>query len=817
MYTLLFLCQFSLCAERDDCTLVSVPLKLPLAEASDRTDGAHTTKAAADPHPLRVVLRSDQEYVGAHVIGELLLSYHWQPRTLVATIKPSYILHNRTSTELAVWPCLLEGVPGHNVRATCLQRVPPGHSQELIFWQNCVSGSGGQHAIAFHSIEDEEAEVVVPWSTFLSPNFVRRSFSLPTLTSSSLTRTLTPALLTMHEADDMTYLVVSCDTAPRIQFQNLCGSFMEVVESGTTGIHVMPEVVPPGELVVYEPPTLSGLYPLVYDEQLSSNDDKKFLKAGKQLSIRLRARGDVEAGEYEWSEPFPLSRSEDRIMAIPGMGGVLVTSLTQGASTIISILPTGRSSPSHPQPVSSFKSANPQRDVRIEASFAQMVVCLDSETSDSPTVSEVLRMIADDALMCYVTSELEGTEVKVTIQSLRIDNLLEKSTSEYAVMLLPRVEHARRASLIESVTPPLVKFSVRYSPYGPNHIDRLYLSIHPFTLQLEDSLLHTLKSLFATFGLPGVLHAKDPRRRLEGSEGVRLLPEVVRLEAERDANPLVITSLVIEPISFYLNARISLKVLLSCSDSPFRLPRYQLEDVYSNWTEVSQILAARYTTSVVMHIGWLLGSLELIGSPASFLQSVGRGLRDLVTLPYEGLTRSPAYFLLGIGHGTTAFLRHFSGGALRSMTNLASSLSQNVERLSMDPDHVSYQIQQRRERPVTHFTSGLATGVSSFGLSLMSAVAGIVEQPMQSFHRLEESASVLGATRGVLAGVGKGLVGVVTKPVGGAMELVSQTGQGIMHGTGLAQRLTHKSIELQEYIGPFERASLPPTTTRCAM
>ena len=43
------------------------------------------------------------------------------------------------------------------------------------------------------------------------------------------------------------------------------------------------------------------------------------------------------------------------------------------------------------------------------------------------------------------------------------------------------------------------------------------------------------------------------------------------------------------------------------------------------------------------------------------------------------------------------------------------------------------------------------------------------------------------AASGVLFGVGKGLLGVVTKPLGGAMDLVSQTGQGVLQGAGLSQ------------------------------
>lgn len=69
-------------------------------------------------------------------------------------------------------------------------------------------------------------------------------------------------------------------------------------------------------------------------------------------------------------------------------------------------------------------------------------------------------------------------------------------------------------------------------------------------------------------------------------------------------------------------------------------------------------------------------------------------------------------------------------------------------------------------------------------LSVLGAVAGIADQPLQGLFRAE---SVGDATSGLITGVGKGLIGVVTKPLSGAMELVSQTGQGILQGTGLGE------------------------------
>lgn len=59
------------------------------------------------------------------------------------------------------------------------------------------------------------------------------------------------------------------------------------------------------------------------------------------------------------------------------------------------------------------------------------------------------------------------------------------------------------------------------------------------------------------------------------------------------------------------------------------------------------------------------------------------------------------------------------------------------------------------------------------------AIAGIVDQPMQNFQRTWDLPGSAGSTaKGLISGVGKGIVGVFTKPIGGAAELVSQTGYG---------------------------------------
>ena len=262
----------------------------------------------------------------------------------------------------------------------------------------------------------------------------------------------------------------------------------------------------------------------------------------------------------------------------------------------------------------------------------------------------------------------------------------------------------------------------------------------------------------------------------------------------------MIENLEISPVVLHLNARATVRMYLSCDDLPLQFGEYKLHAVFSNWFEVSQVLASHYTAAAFLKVGWAIGSLEILGSPATWLRSMARGVRDFFTLPYEGITRSPAYFIWGLGQGSTSLVRHVAAGSLRSLASLSSGIGRNVERLSMDERHITdlqqYRSQHQSQQLASGGTlsSGVVGGFTSLGMSIVSAVRGVVDQPVQEMARQRENEEssqlgVGGTARSIITGVSKGVVGVVTKPVGGAMDFVAHSTEGLRHGLGLSPTL----------------------------
>ena len=93
---------------------------------------------------------------------------------------------------------------------------------------------------------------------------------------------------------------------------------------------------------------------------------------------------------------------------------------------------------------------------------------------------------------------------------------------------------------------------------------------------------------------------------------------------------------------------------------------------------------------------------------------------------------------------------------------------------------------------------------------ITGAIAGIADQPLQTVAGGDagRSISAIQTATGLVVGVGKGLVGVVTKPIGGAAGLVSQTSLGILEGTGLSQRLKKRQRAMEQDIGSYPNSRL---------
>ena len=53
-------------------------------------------------------------------------------------------------------------------------------------------------------------------------------------------------------------------------------------------------------------------------------------------------------------------------------------------------------------------------------------------------------------------------------------------------------------------------------------------------------------------------------------------------------------------------------------------------------------------SGTLFRAGWVIGSLELLGSPTGLVRALGQGISDFVQMPYQGLNAGPRDFFQGM-------------------------------------------------------------------------------------------------------------------------------------------------------------------------
>uniref|UniRef100_G1NW61 Vacuolar protein sorting 13 homolog B n=1 Tax=Myotis lucifugus TaxID=59463 RepID=G1NW61_MYOLU len=599
--------------------------------------------------------------------------------------------------------------------------------------------------------------------------------------------------LTYQEHFGVTYLTFSEDPSPRIIFHNRCPVTIVIKENIKD--------IPKFEVYCRKVPSECSVHHELY-HQISSYPDCKTRDLLPSLLLRVELQDEMTT---EWSDAIDINSQGTQVVFLTGFGYVYVDIVHQCGSIFITLAPEGKAGP-----IVTNTNKTRARAVALKMFVTRLSLAVFDDLTHHTASSELLRLTLDNVFlqMAPAAGPLLGEEpsaapsqlycVEVCCGDLQLDNqLYHKSNFHFAVLVCQgeKPEPAQGPStqsllvssgdLEECRRKSFIRLGLTFTE-GESclcDIHELSFELKPARLYVEDTFVYYIRTLFDTY-LPHSSLAGPPTL---SPGGAQVLPIQVRQHARALVNPVKLRKLVILPVSLLVSIHASLKLYIASDHTPLSFSEFERGPVFTTARQLIHALAMHYASGALFRAGWVVGSLEILGSPASLVRSVGNGIADFFRLPYEGLTRGPGAFVSGVSRGTTSFVKHISKGTLTSITNLATSLARNMDRLSLDEEHYNRQEEWRRQLPES-LGEGLRLGLSRLGISLLGAIAGIVDQPMQNFQRTSDAQASAGhKAKGVISGMGKGIMGVFTKPIGGAAELVSQTGYGILHGAGLSQ------------------------------
>ncbi|XP_055526290.1 intermembrane lipid transfer protein VPS13B [Wyeomyia smithii] len=577
------------------------------------------------------------------------------------------------------------------------------------------------------------------------------------------------------------------------------------------------QIVKSRQTIYFTPPTLDAIFP-----------------EAQEIEVAL-IFACVSGSAIRWSYPVKMNENKNIFLNIPLYGDLKLAVNIKNRTTEITIdyisqelefsakdirtrlsnpvtLPTDhdhllkrKSMPCHPLPDPSaerLKAILPSKRISFRGYFESLNVSLFNDREDTCCLKEELISFNFDRIGVEINSCAEGSKTLVQFVNIQVDNELH-STGEYdfPVILCSEDHEAKQSKttvmpsqftlddhLEELAKHALCSIFVEMEADNWNNVEGLRLKINPIRAYIEDTYINILLDyLMECFPANLLFQPEHSMERIKCSPGQVLIPRLVMHQSCYLSDPIKFRYIRIEPLHVLLSVHTCMRLYIALDHSPLDFSAFERNQVRTLPMRFGNCLGMHYLSGAIFGGGWVIGSLEILGSPSGLARSVTSGLRDFVSLPMQGLFRGPWGFLVGLTQGSTSLVRNITAGTVNSVTKLATSVARNLDRLTLDTEHVQRTDALRRRRP-QGMTEGFTQGLTGLGISILGAVGGLAHHPLQARRPID-----------VVTGVGKGIVGALAKPISGAAELLALTGQGMLHSVGYNTMPTPKYSEQENH------------------
>lgn len=286
----------------------------------------------------------------------------------------------------------------------------------------------------------------------------------------------------------------------------------------------------------------------------------------------------------------------------------------------------------------------------------------DGKTTDY-LKQEVIAIYVDELFVAY---KEQDSNLQLVFTNIQIDNQLF-STGDYDFQVVfcskdiyskdTRFSCMPSILLLDNYMEENINSSSKQFPLLTINVDfyentlclrNVFCKANQIRIYIEDTYVTNLLDFFLEC-LPSFVDYQPPSSSnpivLEGSHAV--LPYEVINKALYLSEPFHLESLNIQSISVLLSVHTCVRLYIALDHSPLEFAVYERKNVFSLPLSLGYTLGMHYLSGAIFGAGWVVGSLEILGSPSGFARSLTVGLKDFVSLPVQGLFRGPWGFVLG--------------------------------------------------------------------------------------------------------------------------------------------------------------------------
>jgi vacuolar protein sorting-associated protein 13A/C len=545
-----------------------------------------------------------------------------------------------------------------------------------------------------------------------------------------------------------------------------------------------------------------SIMPYAWDYPAAKHKEFVLTCKGKERHIKLAEIGNLIPMKIPAPERGAPMKVIDLNIAADGPTQILILSNYKPSKSLYR-QKTGTATTSQASLASGFEVKQMDSDVNFKAQLRLAGIGISLVNKN---LKELLYLTFREMEFKYGDSKLYQM-INATVKWVQIDNQLYGGI--FPILLYPSVVPKTGK---EMEAHPIFQASVtrvKDDSYGVLYIKYATLLLQQMTLELDEDFIFAMLDFTK---VPGASWAEEREGKLcdenldipepqQSEPGQDVYFELLHIQPMQLDLSFVRTERVnVEdtlqsgnPMMFFVN--VMTMSIGNVNDAPVRLNALMLENVRVSIPALIASIRSHYTQEFLRQIHIVLGSADFLGNPVGLFNNVSSGVADIFYEPYQGLvmTDRPQDLGIGIAKGASSFVKKSIFGLSDSMAKFTGSMSKGLAAATLDKE---FQDQRRmsksRNRP-KHALYGVTSGGNAFASSMASGIGGLARHPLQGAEKE--------GLPGFMKGVGKGVLGLATKPAIGAFDLASNVAEGVRNTTTVFDQEGLDRVRLTRFIG----------------
>lgn len=543
-----------------------------------------------------------------------------------------------------------------------------------------------------------------------------------------------------------------------------------------------------------------SIMPYAWDYPATKNKSLVLTCQGKERHIKLAEIGNLIPMRIPPSRPGEYQKIIDINIIADGPTQTLVLSNFKPSKSLYK-QQKGQSSQTSMNTGFEIKEMNSDVNFKAQLRLGGIGISLINQN-----LKELLYLTFREIEIKYRESRVYQT-LNTTIKWIQIDNQLYGGI--FPMLLYPSVVPKTGKEMEAHPIFHAMVTRVKDDSYGVLYIKYATLLLQQMTLELDEDFVFAMLD-FAK--IPGASWSEEHEGKLcdenlnipepeQADNGQDVYFELLHLQPmQLDISFMRTERINVEdtmqpsnPLMFVVN--VMTMSMGNVNDAPIRLNALMIENARVSFGRLVGNIRAHYTQEFLRQVHILLGSADFLGNPVGLFTNVSSGVAAIFYEPYQGfvMTDRPQELGYGIAKGATSFVKKSVFGFSDSMAKFTGSMSKGLAAATLDKE---FQDQRRmsksRNRP-KHALYGITAGGNAFATSLASGIGGLARHPLQGAEKE--------GMAGFFKGVGKGVLGLATKPAIGAFDLASNLAEGVRNTTTVFDAEGLDRVRLTRFIG----------------